>query len=53
MGRVLRLTLLAPDLVEAILGGRPPANMTLAVFMRNFSVIWEEQHVEQWGGVSS
>src|SRR6266511_5770579 len=29
VGRILRLTLLAPDLVEAILGGRQPAQMTL------------------------
>ena len=31
VGRVLRLTLLAPDLVEAILTGRQPAQVTLAV----------------------
>jgi DNA-binding IscR family transcriptional regulator len=30
VGRVLRLTLLAPDIVEAILGGRQPAEVTLA-----------------------
>jgi hypothetical protein len=28
VGRVLRLTLLAPDIVEAILGGRQPAEVT-------------------------
>lgn len=35
MGRVLRLTLLAPDIVEAILvlGGRRSTDMTLAVLM--------------------
>ena len=52
VGRVLRLTLLAPDVVEAILGGRQPAEMTLAALMRQFSVIWEEQRVEQWGVTS-
>ena len=52
VGRVLRLTLLAPDIVEAILGGRQPATMTLAVLMRKFSVIWEQQRVEQLGGSS-
>jgi hypothetical protein len=31
VGRVLRLTLLAPDIVEAILNGRQPPEMTLAV----------------------
>ena len=38
VGRVLRLTLLAPDIVEAILGGRQPAEVTLAGLMRPFSV---------------
>jgi hypothetical protein len=39
-GRVLRLTLLAPDIVEAILGGRQPAGLTLARLMRPFPVGW-------------
>ena len=46
VGRVLRLTLLAPDIVEAILSGRQPAEMTLAVLMRPFSVRWKEQAEE-------
>jgi hypothetical protein len=43
VGRVLRLTLLAPDIIDAILGGRQPAEMTLAVLMRRFPVGWKEQ----------
>ena len=43
VGRVLRLTLLAPDIVEAILGGRQPAELTLAVLMRPFPVEWKAQ----------
>ena len=43
VGRVLRLTLLAPDIVEAILDGRQPAQITLAVLMRPFAVGWREQ----------
>jgi len=43
VGRVLRLTLLAPDIVEAILNGWQPAEMTLAVLMRRFPVGWVEQ----------
>ena len=43
VGRVLRLTLLAPDIVEAILGGRQTAEVTLAVLMRPFAVEWTEQ----------
>jgi hypothetical protein len=43
VGRILRLTLLAPDIVEAILGGRQPAQMTLAVLTRRFPVLWSAQ----------
>lgn len=43
VGRVLRLTLLAPDIVEAILGGRQPADVTLAVLIKPFAVEWTEQ----------
>lgn len=43
VSRVMRLTLLAPEIVEAILGGRQPAEMTLAVLMRPFPVGWTEQ----------
>ncbi len=43
VSRVLRLALLAPDIVEAILDGRQPAVMTLAVLMRPFAVGWREQ----------
>jgi hypothetical protein len=47
VGRVLRLTLLSPDIVEVILGGRQPAEETsLAVLMRPFSVGWGEQQAE-------
>ncbi len=41
--RVLRLTLLAPGIVEAILDGRQPADMTLAALMRPFPVEWQDQ----------
>ena len=42
------LTLLAPDIVEAILGGRQPAEMTLAVLMQPFPVVWETQAKAQY-----
>ena len=43
VGRVLRLTLLAPDIAEAILKGHQPAEMTLAVLMRPFPIAWKSQ----------
>jgi hypothetical protein len=46
VGRVLRLTMLAPDIVEAILDGRQPAEMTLAGLMRRFAVGWREQRAD-------
>jgi hypothetical protein len=46
VGRVLRLTLLTPDIVEAILNGRQRAEITLAALMRRFPVEWEQQWCE-------
>jgi hypothetical protein len=43
VARVLRLTLLAPGTVEAILDGRQPPDMTLGELLRPFSVVWTEQ----------
>ena len=41
--RVLRLTLLPPDIVEAILDGRQTDNVTLPMLMQPFSVEWQVQ----------
>ena len=43
VGRIVRLTLLAPDIVEAILEGRQPAAVTLKKLMEPFPVEWERQ----------
>jgi hypothetical protein len=44
VARVLRLTLLAPDIVEAILDGRhDPDRVTLDRLMEPFPVVWVEQ----------
>jgi hypothetical protein len=42
-GRVLRLTLLAPELVEAIMQGRQPAWLGLNVLMKGLPALWSEQ----------
>lgn len=41
--RVLRLTLLAPDIVEAILDGRQPPDLQLDQLLRPLPVEWDEQ----------
>lgn len=43
VSRVQRLTLLAPAIVEAILDGRQPPELTLAMLMKPFPVGWREQ----------
>ncbi|SFL05383.1 hypothetical protein [Falsiroseomonas stagni] len=43
VSRLLRLTLLAPGLVEAILDGRQSEGMTLPGLMEPFPVEWEQQ----------
>jgi hypothetical protein len=46
VGRVLRLTLLAPDIVEAILIGRQPPKLQLKSLLRRFPVAWQGQRAE-------
>jgi len=43
VSRVLRLTLLAPGLVAAILEGRPSSGMNLATMMRGLPLVWSAQ----------
>jgi hypothetical protein len=43
MTRVLRLTLLAPDIVEAILDGKQGPEVTLARVLEPFPAAWNEQ----------
>ena len=42
VGRLLRMTLLAPDIVEAILDGRQPVEMTLAMLLKPWPVQWAD-----------
>ena len=46
IGRVLRLTLLAPDIVEAILNGQQPAGLQLDDLMKPGPIEWREQRAE-------
>jgi hypothetical protein len=43
LGTLLRLTLLAPDIVEAILNGRQPEGLTFAVLDGGVPVGWDAQ----------
>jgi hypothetical protein len=49
---VLRLTLLAPEIVEAILDGRQAPEMTLPGLMGLFPVAWADQGAALIGHVS-
>ena len=43
LGKILMLTLLAPDIVEAILNGRQPADLGVHVLREGFPAEWGEQ----------
>ena len=43
VSRIVRLTLLAPEIVDAILEGKQPAAVTLRRLMEPFPVEWERQ----------
>ena len=43
ISRILRLTLLSPEIVEMILDGRQPTPMALKSLLKGFPVCWKEQ----------
>ena len=47
VGRTLRLTSLAPDIVEAILRGDAPEGVSLEKLRKNLPLCWQEQR-KQW-----
>ena len=46
LSRILRLTLLAPDIIEAILSGRQPRTLQLDDLLRPLPAEWERQRSE-------
>ena len=46
VSRLLRMTLLAPEIVEGVLAGRQPAGLTMAKAMQPFSTNWVSQNLE-------
>src|SRR4051794_33478315 len=45
VGSILRLTLLAPDIVEAILDGRQPVDLGLPRLLEPWPLEWSEQRL--------
>ena len=43
VGRIMRLALLAPDIVEAIVDGREPSGLSLERLVKGTPVLWGEQ----------
>ena len=43
LGRILRLTLLAPNIVEAVACGNEPSGLSLERLVKRMPVMWEEQ----------
>jgi hypothetical protein len=51
VSRVLRMALLAPEIVEMIVDGRQPTELSLTKVMKPFPAVWHEQ-MNQFGIVS-
>lgn len=46
LSRILRLTLVAPDIIEAILSGRQPSSLQLDDLLKPLPAAWEQQRSE-------
>jgi hypothetical protein len=49
VGDIVRLTLLAPGIVKAILDERQPDDVTLPGLMKGFPVEWDRNRQHSWG----
>ncbi len=43
VGRIMRLALLAPDIVEAIVRGEEPSGLTLEKLLKEIPIVWAKQ----------
>ena len=50
VSRYYRLVLLAPDIVEAILDGNQPAQLTVKRLLAPFPIEWNKQNMFLWKG---
>jgi hypothetical protein len=50
LSRILRLTLIAPDIIEAILSGRQPSTLQLDDLLKPLPAEWARQRSELRGG---
>jgi hypothetical protein len=49
LSRILRLTLIAPDIIEAMLTGRQPSTLQLDDLLKPLPAPWARQHAELFG----
>jgi hypothetical protein len=49
VSRILRLTLLAPDIIEAIAAGRQTSTLQLDDLLKPLPAVWARQHSEIFG----
>ena len=52
VGSILRLTLLAPDIIEAILDGQQPEGLGLPALLAPFPVDWGQQRTNWFGAIA-
>ena len=45
MARLMRMSLLAPEIVDAIMDGRQPESVTMTKMMEPFPLDWKEQRI--------
>jgi hypothetical protein len=46
LSRILRLTLLAPDIIQAILTGRQPSTLQLDELLKPLPAAWDQQRAK-------